>query len=420
MSNNSIVPLPIEQIESSPLNTRKVWREEAQNELKESMHQHGLLQPIIVRRMDKDRYQVVIGSRRLSAAQALGWKKIEGRIRRLTNSEALRLILVENNQREDVHPLDEAAGFRSLMDLEEISIAGVAEVVSRSESYVVSRLKLLDLCPEAMASYLQGEMIFSIALRIAKLNESDQSVALDFWLNSSPSVKVFSKFIAEKVERNLATAPWDLTDKKLDPEAGACATCPKTSKSQATLFHDMEGDRCLDGTCFESKHAAWNERMHREHEGLINLGSMTLKGEGYYAFGEYTLAVEAIPPSACCQGVFIDGPRRGERATVCIHPDYTNVPVNRGDAAIEPSRVMKLAQGVKDDIQPHATIHDALMALAMKRCGVRKTKEILDGRDTDRMTTEDKGHLLLALLLVALHCPESVLMEIGRDYKVTF
>lgn len=411
--NNPVEKLLVDQIEDSPLNVR---RDMDTADLELSLDRHGQLQPIIVRRIDKGRYQVVVGSRRLKAARALGWKKIEGRIRRLTNREALEAILVENNQRKDVHPVEEAAGFRELVK-QGVKPGEIAEIVGRKPTYVVNRLKLFDLTEESMATFMDGQIPFSAAMVIARLVPDDQDRAVEFFLGRNPTIESFRRWIADNIERSLKSVPWPMDDMSLDPEAGSCMACPKTTKSSPTLFDDVEDDRCLDGDCFNRKHEAWNDQQHEKDPDLVNISSYRRKDEEWHAVGEYLSGdgLEDVPRSAQTKGILVDGNERGQVIEVCVHPDYLDQPKPTAVAGMSPKKIYQLALGVKDELDVQTPIGEALLTLAFERCG-KKAAEICD--DLDLVSTKEKQHMLLAALLVALRAPDNVLKEIGKDYGV--
>mgnify|MGYP001594862614 FL=1 len=112
----SAVPLPIECLRPSPLNPRRRLDPQAMKELTDSVRAHGILQPLLVRPVDGGKkFEVVFGHRRLAAAKTAKLEDVPCAVRQLTDQEALEIGLIENLQREDVHPLDEADGYRKLM-----------------------------------------------------------------------------------------------------------------------------------------------------------------------------------------------------------------------------------------------------------------------------------------------------------------
>ena len=111
-----VVRLPVEQIHKSPWQPRHEMKPEAIEDLARSIREHGVLQPLLVRRVE-DRYELIAGERRLRAAQAAELREVPARIMEVSDREALELALIENLQREDVIPMEEAEDLRDALEL---------------------------------------------------------------------------------------------------------------------------------------------------------------------------------------------------------------------------------------------------------------------------------------------------------------
>jgi len=118
-------------------------------ELAASFKTQGILAPLLVRELEESKYEVVAGARRLRAAKLAELEKLPVRVVKLTDAEAIEAQCVENLQREDIHPLEEALGFKSLLELAEpvYTIATIASRAGKSEAYVYGRVRLADLIP---------------------------------------------------------------------------------------------------------------------------------------------------------------------------------------------------------------------------------------------------------------------------------
>jgi ParB-like chromosome segregation protein Spo0J len=180
----------------------------------------------------------------------------------MDDAQALEAALVENGQREDVTPLDEATAFDRLGALGR-SVEDIASRIGRSVGYVRSRLRLLDLVPEVQ-ELLDGHRIHvGSALLLAQVSNDEQRRAAadiakgryrqgrkgnDAWTSSD-----VASLLREK-SRRISLALWPVDDAELVPEAGACTTCPKRTGSQRALLAEMEGeDQCLDEACWDGK-----------------------------------------------------------------------------------------------------------------------------------------------------------------------
>jgi len=193
--------LPLAQIQPSPENPRKNFEPKPLAELAESIKIHGVRQPVLVRPIGKssktgdwvERYQLVVGERRWRASKLAGKTEIPAIVdSKLTDSEALEIMVIENLQREDVHALDEALGYELLMkkaaesDRELGSLPGaprhsaesIAAKVGKSVGYVYARLKLLALTPAARDAFQRNHITAGHAVLVARLQPLDQIKAL--------------------------------------------------------------------------------------------------------------------------------------------------------------------------------------------------------------------------------------------------
>ncbi len=153
--NSEIVTIKISQIEPNRSQPRRSFDEEALQELSESIRAHGVLQPILVRPQIYGGYQIVAGERRYRASRMAGLTEIPAIVRELSDSETMQIALIENLQRQDLSVLEEAKGYRSLMDDYGFSQEDVARTVGKSRSAVANILRLLGL-PEDVAPMLDS------------------------------------------------------------------------------------------------------------------------------------------------------------------------------------------------------------------------------------------------------------------------
>lgn len=149
ISPSSAVKLKIMDIEPNRAQPRKDFAEDALSELADSIEKYGVLQPLLVRPIG-DGYQLIAGERRWRAARMAGLTEVPVVIRELTDEEAATLALIENLQREDLNPVEEAFGFRKLMDDFSLTQEEAAEKVGKSRPAVANALRLLKLPPEAL------------------------------------------------------------------------------------------------------------------------------------------------------------------------------------------------------------------------------------------------------------------------------
>jgi ParB family chromosome partitioning protein len=146
--------LPIELLHSNPNNPRKQFREEELEDLSKSIREKGLLQPIVVRQRADGEFEIVAGERRWRASQRAGLHELPVLIRDLSDGETLEIALIENIQRSDLNPLEEARAYGQLLEQFSYTQQQLADSVGKSRSHIANTLRLLTL-PESVRSYIE-------------------------------------------------------------------------------------------------------------------------------------------------------------------------------------------------------------------------------------------------------------------------
>lgn len=273
----------IDQIVKSKTNPRKHSDKDSLKDLTESIKTKGVLQPVLVRVMKDGKFELICGSRRLEASKAAGLKTIPAIIRDLSDREVVEVQVIENLQREDVHPLEEAEGYESL--IAKYGYAGVDEIAARvgkSKGYVYQRLKLCDLIQPARKAFYEGIFSTSIAYLIARVPQQLQPKLLEElqgwdWDHRTLTVSDVKHKIESDFMYKLSDAPF----KANDPDLGevACDVCPKNSGNQNDLFGDIKGNVCTDPECFFRKRLAFSKRQveKAKESGLTILSASDAK-----------------------------------------------------------------------------------------------------------------------------------------------
>jgi ParB/RepB/Spo0J family partition protein len=172
--------LPLTLLTESKTNPRRIFEENALKELAETIRSQGVLSPLLVRPTSERSFEIVFGARRYRAAQLAEVATVPVRIKNLTDAEVLEAQLIENLQRRDVHPMEEANGFRALLNLEEpkYSIEQIAAKTGKSPVYVAARLRLTELSQTVVDAFYREEIGVGHALLLAKLQPAQQEQAL--------------------------------------------------------------------------------------------------------------------------------------------------------------------------------------------------------------------------------------------------
>jgi ParB family chromosome partitioning protein len=174
-TNGDVYELAIEMISPNPDQPRTDLSEDSLLELSDSIKKVGLLQPILVRPMGEG-YQIIAGERRWRASRHAGLERVPVRVRTSTEIESLEIALIENLQRKDLNPMEEARGYRRLLTEHRMTQAELADKVSKSRSTITNALRLIDLPEEVQEMVYQGRMTAGHARAV--LSVPDESARL--------------------------------------------------------------------------------------------------------------------------------------------------------------------------------------------------------------------------------------------------
>lgn len=170
--------LRLSQIEPDKNQPRKTFEKEGLEQLCSSIKEHGLIQPILVAPAGEDRYRIIAGERRWRACRMAGLEEVPVVIRQYTEQEIREISLIENLQREDLNPIEEALGYRNLMEEYGLTQEQIAKTISKSRPAIANTLRLLAL-PEQIIDFLKtGELSAGHARALLSLEDKDTQLAL--------------------------------------------------------------------------------------------------------------------------------------------------------------------------------------------------------------------------------------------------
>ena len=194
--NNEVVTIKISQIEPNRNQPRRRFDEDALEELSQSIKEHGVLQPILVRPQIYGGYQIVAGERRYRASRMAGLTEIPAIIKELSDSETMQIALIENLQRRDLSDLEEAKGYQTLMDEYGFSQEDVARTVGKSRSAVANTLRLLGLPDDVKELLEQGKISAGHARALLAVDQDKQiKEAADKIIKEGLSVRQTEKLV---------------------------------------------------------------------------------------------------------------------------------------------------------------------------------------------------------------------------------
>lgn len=295
--------LPIDSIVPSTTQAqarrRARFDPKAMAELVESIVQVGVMQPIVVVKiggeggkaldaMGRPHYELVAGERRWQAAQQAGLATIPAVISNIERAEIVQFQVIENKQRESLHPLDEADAFKEIMDTQGLRAEEVAERIGLSRSHVYNRLKLLDVAPAVQQALETGSIHHSAALRIAripgkKLQEKALKIATKpNWRGDKPSDRELGEALQNDFMVRLDGVVFDLADARLNPQRGACTGCPHNSlndpelQAEVVSQHGANAHVCTDKPCHDAKAI---EHFALRKEEILGKGGRVIEGD---------------------------------------------------------------------------------------------------------------------------------------------
>lgn len=355
--------LPIDRLIPTPDNLRRPITQASVESLAKSLVREGVLQPIVVRPSPEKEgwFEIRAGERRWRAAKLAGLKELPAIVRTLDDESALSITIAENLQRQNLHPLEEAATIQQAFD-REYNPKAVAARLGKSVQYIARRASLTKLSqvwreeilrPDSEASRLS---VAHLEL-IARLPEETQATLAEdsfrrVFDRGFPTVEELKRLIDGGLQ-SLRTMPWKLDDETLDPKAGSCLNCPKRSGKHPMLFEAEDApdngkasktDRCLDPLCFEGKTVAHLQRreseLRTEHPTLrlVQLTYDGLSPKVREAFGDRVTRVYApkvVKPTA--KGAMPAMQVDGHKAGTLVHLDFGES-VSRNGTLGKPAR----------------------------------------------------------------------------------
>ena len=217
--------LPISQVESCSSQPRKHFDEASLAELADSIRQHGIIQPLTVRKLASGYYQIIAGERRWRAARLAGLKEVPVIVMEADDRKAAELAMIENLQREDLNPMEEAVGFQSLIVTYHMTQEEAASRVGKSRSAVTNALRLLTLTPSVAKLVEEGKLSAGHARALLPLSPSLQEKAAEAVVSGSLSVRQ-----TEALAKRLSADPAD--EKKPSGQVDYAAEAQKELSSK--------------------------------------------------------------------------------------------------------------------------------------------------------------------------------------------
>lgn len=215
--NNSVESIHTERIVPNRYQPRQVFEPNKIKELAESIEEHGLLQPIVVRPIEEDMFEIIAGERRFRALQSLSKTHADVIIRYLDDEETAVVALIENIQRENLSVVEEAEAYKKLLEIGDTTQSELAKSVGKSQSFIANKLRLLKLAPKVLERLRESKITERHARAMLSLSEEDQEILVETVISQKLNVKqtearVKQKIGPEKVKAQRFEFEKDLTD----------------------------------------------------------------------------------------------------------------------------------------------------------------------------------------------------------------
>ena len=286
--SSSSARLPLAALRESPTNSRTVFT--GLDELAETIRAKGVIQPLLVRPLTKPEkggvtHEIVAGARRFRASLLAKVNDAPVVIRTVSDDEADDLNQIENLQREDLTPLDEAQGLARMAAKPGQTVQSVATRLGKKPEYVAGRIALLKLTEEPRQALAAEQIGLAHAIKIASLPADLQKQALaacfaQSWRNEGllPIIQL-THWIERNVLLSLDKAPFDLNSIGLVSDAGSCNACAKRTGATQLLFPGVATDSCLDRACFQSKVSAYVDDMREQRPELVQISTQAFSSK---------------------------------------------------------------------------------------------------------------------------------------------
>jgi ParB family chromosome partitioning protein len=190
--------LPLDKLQAGRYQPRTLKDESSLQELAASIRQHGLMQPIVVRPLAADRYEIIAGERRFRAAKLAGLDEVPVMLRDVSDQNALAMALIENIQREDLNPLEEAQAIRRLLDEFQYTHEQASEAIGRSRSATSNLLRLLNLAAPVQTMLLAGDLEMGHARALLALERAEQILAANQVVEKRLSVRETERLVVQQ------------------------------------------------------------------------------------------------------------------------------------------------------------------------------------------------------------------------------
>lgn len=251
-TKNQVVEIPVAAIVPNQYQPRKVFDQTEIQELAQTISEHGLLQPIVVREFRPGEYEIIAGERRFRAVKLLQWEKIPAIVEKMTDAESASLALIENLQRAQLSPVEEAQAYKQLMEFNHLTQATLAKGMGKSQSFVANKLRLLKLIKPVQNAILDGRITERHGRALLSLDADQQRTLLMEIVNQHWNVRQTEDAVAQMLGKptsaekaaqqvaqeqdaaseNMAQAAGEITETDVTTDSAAAKTPAKKKRAK--------------------------------------------------------------------------------------------------------------------------------------------------------------------------------------------
>ena len=212
--HEEVVKLPVEKITPNRYQPRTIFDEEKIEELARTINTHGIIQPIVLRPLEEDGFEIIAGERRFRAMKKLGWTEVPAIVREMSDKETASVALIENLQREELTAIEEAMAYEKLLQLHSLTQEALAQRLGKGQSTIANKLRLLKLPERIQESILKREISERHARALIPLKEADQQLMVfDEMLENQYNVKQLEERVQEALNPVAATVEEETKEK---------------------------------------------------------------------------------------------------------------------------------------------------------------------------------------------------------------
>ncbi|MBN8236481.1 nucleoid occlusion protein [Halobacillus kuroshimensis] len=209
-SPDEVVQVPVDRVQPNRYQPRAIFNSEKISELAQTIHTHGMIQPIVLRRLNEEEYELIAGERRWRAVQSLGWEAVPAIIRDMNDSQTASVALIENLQREELTVIEEALAYAKLIELHQLTQEALAQRLGKSQSTIANKIRLLKL-PESVQQAIMDKQITErharalIALKDPEVQEQVLKEIIEKQLNVKQTEERIAKLSDPKPKKKKPT-----------------------------------------------------------------------------------------------------------------------------------------------------------------------------------------------------------------------